>query len=247
MELFEQRRLAPLHGDPLVVIAVIVAEHVENTMCHEQRKLVVDVSCMGRSLSICNCRTHDDVTQQQRMVVGVDLGPVGATRDTTRPRSLIDDNRVNGKRQDVGGPVLGHVDLVHLGDRRFVDEEDAELGGPAHPLGHEDVGRETSPSVDVEGEIGLFVRTENLHRAVTPDTARTSPPCKETDHARSVPAGVFVRRNDVGDDTVTHHVTFAEMHECKAIDTGEDSLEIGEATLSLGHVDLRHVTRDDDT
>lgn len=122
---------------------------------------------MRRRLSVGHDGTHNDVAQQQRMIVGIYLCAVGTTRYPPGPRGFVDDHGVDGKRQNVGRADLPHVHSVHLGNRRFIDENHAEFGRATHALGPEHRCSQSTPSIDVDDDIRLLVGAKNLRISLT--------------------------------------------------------------------------------
>ena len=140
---------------------MVVAEHVQHPVHHEQRHLVVVAAGVGRRLALRHRRAHDDVAEQEGQVTRLGIVPVGPGRPGVGP-APGDHRVVDGEGEHVGGAVGVHEPAVQLGDGLFVDEEEGQLGVAADPLGHQHVAGERDPAVDVDRRPALLVGPEDL-------------------------------------------------------------------------------------
>ncbi|CAB4853434.1 unannotated protein [freshwater metagenome] len=107
---------------------------MQHTVHHEEGDLVVDRACVRRRLPLRHCGADDDIAQQQGHIARIRGRPVGATTDRLAVQHDLGLGRVDREREHIGGPGLAHVEFVQLGHLGLADEQQRQLGQPAHTL-----------------------------------------------------------------------------------------------------------------
>jgi hypothetical protein len=183
MMFFQERTLARLHAYFVGVVGVVVTEHVQHSVCHEQSQLVIEAAGMFGGLSLGHRRAQHDVTQQQGVIVTVGLRTVGPARNVTGSGRIVDQYGVDGERENIRRPDFVHVNPVQFGDHILVDEQETQFGRATDPFGRQDAGGESSPALDVDGAGGLLVGAEHLNDPLTADVSRAAPLRENTHHS----------------------------------------------------------------
>jgi hypothetical protein len=126
---------------------------------------------MSRSVAIGDGGTDDDITEQKGQFVLEVIGPFGPRSTGIGPATGRVTVTVDGERKDIGGTGRPHESCVEIGDRSLVHEHHRQFALALDTLIGECRKRQTLPTIEIDGHMGLFIGDE--HRDVT--VGRTAP------------------------------------------------------------------------
>ena len=134
-------------------------------------------------------------------------GAPGPRPPSSGSRPAVRAALVDREGEHVGGALAVEEPPVEVGDRRLVDEDEAELGVGVDAFLVQDELGEADPAGDLDVDRVLLVEAADLHRSRARHAGRAG--SGRAGHALALLVGV----DDVLDDPVAHDVGGAELDE----------------------------------